>query len=76
MSALEPGSTLAVPELAGRWTVWSQSDECPGGRFLVPADNVARATNVKYAVVKVTHPKACADPTVQLVRVERREKAS
>ena len=33
---MKAGSIITVPELPGRWSVWSKSDECLGAHFVVP----------------------------------------
>lgn len=52
MNGLTIGTRVTPPQLTGTWSVWSKAAETPGAYFVVPADDQARATGVKYAVVK------------------------
>jgi hypothetical protein len=67
---MKPGSAVDVPELTGRWTVWSKSGEAPGAHFLVPSDSKARATGVKYAVVRVQTRAGQVKDQVDLLRTD------
>lgn len=68
---MKAGSTTsAIPDLPGRWSVWSKSDEGPGAHFFVPADEQARGAGVKFAVVRVTNVKGAADPLFTVLRTE------
>lgn len=50
------GRELVQPGLPGRWSIWSQAGDGPGAHFVVPADEAARATGVKFATVRITEP--------------------
>lgn len=52
------GREVVQPGLPGRWSVWSQSSDGPGAHFVVPSDEVARETGVKFATVRITEPKS------------------
>lgn len=49
MGALTLGSYIELPDLPGRWQVWSKSDEGPGAYFVVQGGRCAtiRATAKK-----------------------------
>lgn len=67
---MKAGSVASLPELPGRWSVWSKSDETPGAHFFVPLDDPARASGVKYAVVRVTNVQGVAEPRLSVLRTE------
>ena len=73
MGALTLGTTIDTPDLLlpGKWSVWSQAGETPGGYFMVPADDRAREVGVKFAVIKATQKRGEPKPTLSLVRTER-----
>lgn len=50
------GREVVQPGLPGRWSVWSAADAGPGAHFVVPADDAARATGVKFATVRINEP--------------------
>lgn len=50
------GREVSQPGLPGRWSVWSQADQGPGAHFVVPVDDAARSTGVKFATVRITEP--------------------
>lgn len=64
------GEPITHPGLPGRWTVWSQTDDCPGAHAVTPADDTARKTGVSYAVVRATRVRGASTPLVQLIRTE------
>jgi hypothetical protein len=64
------GTPAVQPGLPGRWTVWSGHDDCPGAHAVVPSDDEARATGIKWAVVRITQAKTASVPFVQLRRTE------
>lgn len=64
------GAKALQPGLPGRWSVWSGSADCPGAHFVVPADDTARATGIKHAVVRITEPKGQSHPEVTLRSTE------
>lgn len=70
MSALQVGSTTAVPELPGRWSVWSASGEAPGAHFVVPVDDEAKALGVKFASIRVTVLRGSHEPRIELLRTD------
>jgi hypothetical protein len=70
MPGLSIGAALRVPDLAGRWSVWSKSDETPGAYFVVPLDDEARGLGVKYAVVRARTVRGAASPTLTVVRTD------
>jgi hypothetical protein len=70
MPTLTIGGTIRVPDLDGRWSVWSQSDETPGVFFVVPQDEAARSLGVKYAVIRAVMHRGSAEPTLTLVRTD------
>lgn len=63
------GRVIATqPGLPGRWSVWSGAAGAPGSHFMVPADDEARATGIKFATVRITEspgerPKVRLDAT-------------
>lgn len=67
---LTTGSVLKIPALPGSWSVWSGAAEAPGGHFVVPADEAASATGIKYAVVRVIELRTEIRPTVALIRTD------
>lgn len=70
MPILSIGAPVRVPELAGRWSVWSQTSETPGGYFIVPADDVARAIGAKYAVIRAKTFRGSPEPKLTLLRTD------
>lgn len=75
MSALRVGAGLKADQaksinLPGSWSVWSQAGECPGGYFLTPADGDARATGLKYVVVRAAMGRSSAEPSLAIVRTD------
>lgn len=70
MPALTVGTVLEIPELPGRWSVWSPSADAPGAVFAVAADDTARALGVKYAVVTAIQKTTEAKPTISLLRTD------
>jgi hypothetical protein len=79
VSTLTVGATLegrqiTVTEkeqrLPGRWSVWSAANDAPGAHFITPVDGAARATGLKYAVVRATPPKAATEPLITLIRTD------
>jgi hypothetical protein len=73
MGTLTLGTVIDTPDLLlpGKWSVWSQAGETPGGYFMVPADDRARDVGVKFAVVKATLKRGEPKPALSLVRTER-----
>lgn len=65
-----PGTPMKIPELPGRWQVWSKAADQPGAVFAVPADDTARASGIKYAVVKSIQKATEGLPTVSLIRTD------
>lgn len=51
------GAERVQPGLPDHWSIWSKTDRCPGAHFAVPVDDDARATGVKYAVIRIVAPK-------------------
>lgn len=70
MSALRVGSYVSVPELDGRWSVWSMSGEAPGCYFVVPADDDARLHGVKYAVIRAINKNNEVKTWIELIRTD------
>lgn len=70
MSALTVGTVLELPDLPGRWSVWSPSADAPGAVFVTPTNDEARATGVKYAVVKAINKASQAKPEMTLLRTD------
>lgn len=69
MSALRIGQEVKVDGLdpkRGPWSVWSQSDECPGAYSAIPSSGGG------YAVIRATSVKGAAKPRLDVLRVERR----
>lgn len=64
------GERMFQPGLPGRWVVWSQLDSGPGHHSVTPSDDVARATRVTWATVRIQFPKGAAHPDVQLIACE------
>lgn len=58
------------PQLPGRWSVWSQASETPGGYFVIPASEEARDLGVKYAVVSARLSKGVAEPQITTIRTD------
>lgn len=69
---MNPGSVVSIPDavasraggretvqpgLPGRWSVWSQAAVSPGAHFVVPIDDQARETGIKFATIRVTSPR-------------------
>jgi hypothetical protein len=73
MGALTLGTIIDTPDLLlpGKWSVWSQAGETPGGYFMVPSDDRARDVGVKFAVIKATQRRGEPKPSLSLVRTER-----
>jgi hypothetical protein len=67
---MRTGSIVHPPPLPGAWSIWSASDDGPGAHFAVPADDKARATGIKYAVVRITNRHQEARPVVELLRTD------
>lgn len=67
---MKTGAVTAVPGLPGRWSVWSKADEGPGAHFFVPVDDAARATGVKYAVVRVQKRAGEVKDVLTLLRTD------
>jgi hypothetical protein len=71
MSNLKVGAPpLEIPGLSGHWSVWCSAADAPGAVFVVPADDQARATGIKYAVVKAIQKSTEATPTLTLIRTD------
>jgi hypothetical protein len=72
MTGLKTGTTVAdVPGLRGRWSVWSQAADGPATFFLIPLDDEARATGIKYAVVRALRMASeLSGPVIELVRTD------
>lgn len=75
MSALHVGATLPTSQtkplnLPGSWSVWAQAGDCPGGYFLTPYDDTARATGLKYVVIKAVLRKTAVEPELSIVRTD------
>lgn len=69
-NALRTGSILTPPDLDGKWSVWSQADDAPGAYFLIPADEEALRTGIKFAVVKATMRRESHSPHLALIRTD------
>lgn len=65
---MKPGTVITIPDLAGRWSIWSKSDECTGAHYVVPVDDAARSRG-KWATVKITRPKSSSEPLIVLLSV-------
>lgn len=63
MSALRIGSTIEIPGLSGRWSVWSKADAAPSAFFAVAVGGHTRG----YATVKATMTKGSSKPTITLL---------
>lgn len=75
MSALHVGSLLSSGQsesvgLPGTWSVWSKAADAPGAYFLTPASDPARATGLKYVVVKAVMGRSAAEPALSIVRTD------
>lgn len=70
MPALTIGATVHLPELAGRWSVWSQAAETPGGFFIVPMDDEAKAVGAKFAVIRAKNTRTEVKPQLSLLRTD------
>lgn len=64
------GHLATLPGLAGRWSLWSDAAEGPGSKFFVPADDAARATGAKYAVVRVKYARSKPEPELRVLRTD------
>lgn len=64
------GARVHIPELDGTWSIWSKAAEAPGAHFAIPTDDQARATGVKYAVIKTVFDKQKAKHVTQLIRTD------
>lgn len=53
------------PGLPGRWSIWSKAAGAPGSHFVVPCDEEARTTGIKFATVRISEKKG-ERPTVRL----------
>jgi len=70
MAVLKLGTILSPPDLAGRWSVWSQSSEAPGAYFITPADDEAKALGAKYAVIKAIARRGDFRPEIKTLRTD------
>lgn len=70
MATLPVGYIMSLPDLPGRWQVWSMAGEARGAYFFVPYDEAARATRFKYVVAKIVYPKHQPKPTITVLRTE------
>lgn len=75
MSSLHVGAHLKADQakalgLAGSWSVWSKAGECPGGVFVVPADDTARNSGLKYVVIRAVMKQTAIEPALSLVRAD------
>lgn len=70
MTALRAGAQVEVPELPGKWSVWSQAADAPGAYFVVPLTPPARDVGLKYAVIRVIQKHAEPRPTIRLIRTD------
>lgn len=72
MTALAIGSKIReLPQLEGSWSVWSQAAEGPGCYFVVPVDDAAQATGIKYAVIRaIRTATSLKGPAIELVRTD------
>lgn len=70
MANLPLGALVDVPELDGRWSVWSPSDDRPGAVFVVPANDEARATGIKFAVITALKKASEAHLQITLLRTD------
>lgn len=81
---MNPGSVIRIPDavasraagretvqpgLPGRWSIWSQSADSPGAHFVVPIDESARETGIKFATVRIKQPRG-ETATVQLLATD------
>lgn len=67
---MRTGVGVDIPDLPGHWSIWSPADDCPGAYFATPANDEARATGIKYAVVRITNAATEAKPRVELRRTD------
>lgn len=68
------GRVVAVqPGLPGRWSIWSLAAGAPGSHFVVPCNDEARATGVKFATVRITEGKVGLKARIQLDATEPAE---
>lgn len=58
------------PPLPGRWSVWSQAGETPGGYFVTPLDDDARSVDIKYAVIRAKQLRTEPKPELTLIRTD------
>lgn len=65
MSALRVGQTLTIPELPGRWSIWSKAggDWGPGAYFVVPE----RSAGGEYAVIRAKQGRHDPWPIITLL---------
>lgn len=72
MSGVFPAGHLTVlPDLPGRWQVWSRSAESPGAYFFVPYDGEAREQGVKYVVGRAIERRGHPHPEITVLRIEK-----
>lgn len=68
---IQPGVTFTEPaDLPGKWQVWSQTGDSPGAHAFVPADETARATGIKYAIIRAKFTRGAARPLLTLIRTD------
>lgn len=70
MSLLKAGAQVEVPELPGKWSVWSQAADAPGAYFVVPLTPPAHDMGLKYAVIRAIQKQTEPRPTIHLLRTD------
>lgn len=71
MSAFPAGHVTSLPDLPGRWQVWSLASESPGAYFFVPYDEESRGQGVKYVVGRAIRRRGEGLPEVTVLRIEK-----
>ena len=66
------GHLVVLPDLPGRWQVWSRSDDTPGAYFFVPFDEDAHEAGIKFVVGKAIERRTDPRPVITVLRVERK----
>lgn len=66
------GHVVSLPDMVGRWQVWSQSMEAPGAYFFVPFDDEAHESGIKFVVGKAIQKRMSPFPEITVLRIERK----
>lgn len=71
MTGLFPlGHVVQLPDMPGKWQVWSRSGDSPGAYFFIPYDDEAKEQGLKYVVAKAIDSRREPRPVITVLRTE------